>query len=75
MRELHIFKFLCFTLFRVHRTHCKINFFVKVLKKIFFIGFFHTVHYNIENWVWICGQARTRTLAATCCMLSEIMYL
>ena len=59
MRELHIFKFLCFTLFRVHRTHCKINFFVKVLKKIFFIGFFHTVHYNIENWVWICVDLAT----------------
>ena len=35
---------------------------------IFFIEFFHIVNYNIENWVW--QLARTRTLAALCCMLS-----
>ena len=41
---------------------------ISILLNIF-IGLFHTVNYNIENWVW------TRTLAALCCMLKGLQQI
>ena len=40
---------------------------------IFFYWVYDTVHYNIENWVWICWSAWTRTLATLCCMLFDLI--
>ena len=37
--------------------------------KIYFIGFFHIVHYNIENWVWNLAGLELSPLCAACCRL------
>ena len=36
---------------------------------LYFIGFFHIVHYNIENWVWNLAGLELSPLCAACCRL------
>ena len=47
---------------------------IKCVLGIFFIGFFHLVHYNIENWVWNLARTRRSVLHAilSCIIIGEL---